>query len=86
MSVTRQTYGWGVEMWLPSEEEAAELFGIHFEALHRSSAAGKAEDEALALKNGGGNRGHRIWAKSSAEGQASAPIGTRGRETQADSM
>jgi len=50
-------------MWLPSEDEAVELFARHFEALHRSGAVSKADGEALALQRAGDGRGHQIWQK-----------------------
>jgi hypothetical protein len=50
-------------MWVPSEDEAVEMFARHFEALHRSGAAAKAKQQAEILIRGGDLKGHRIWKK-----------------------
>jgi hypothetical protein len=50
-------------MWVPSEDEAVDMFARHFEALHRSGAATKAKEEADALNRSGDHKGHRIWTK-----------------------
>jgi len=48
-------------MWLPTEEEAVEMFARHFEALHRSGSAPRARQTAECLKKRGDNKGHQIW-------------------------
>ena len=48
-------------MWVPSEDEAVDMFARHFEALR--GAATKAKEEADALKRIGDHKGHRIWTK-----------------------
>ena len=50
-------------MWVPSDDEAVEIFARHFEALHRSGAAAKAKQQAEILIRGGDYSGHRIWMK-----------------------
>jgi tellurite resistance protein len=48
-------------MWLPTEEEAVEIFARHFEALHRSGSVPRARRTAESLKERGDNKGHQIW-------------------------
>jgi hypothetical protein len=50
-------------MWVPSEDEAVDMFARHFEALHRSGAATKAKREAESLHRSGDHKGHRMWTK-----------------------
>jgi hypothetical protein len=51
------------DMWVLSEDEAVDMFARHFEALHRSEAASKANQEAESLKGSGDHKGRRIWMK-----------------------
>jgi hypothetical protein len=48
-------------MWLPTEEEAVEMFARHFEALHRSGSVPRARRTAESLKECGDDKGHQIW-------------------------
>ena len=48
-------------MWLPTEDEAVEIFARHFEALHRSGSAPRARRTAESLKERGDHKGHQIW-------------------------
>jgi len=48
-------------MWLPTEEEAVDMFARHFEALHRSGAIRKAKQRASHFKNAGDHEAHRVW-------------------------
>ncbi len=50
-------------MWVPTEDEAVDMFARHFEALHRSGAASKAEQTASELESQGDSDGHRVWRK-----------------------
>ena len=50
-------------MWIPTEDDAVEMFARHFEALHKSEAASKAEEKAEHLKQTGDHEGHRVWSK-----------------------
>ena len=50
-------------MWIPSEDEAVEMFARHFEARHRSAAVRKADEKLSALKAAGDDEGYRIWQK-----------------------
>jgi len=50
-------------MWIPTQDEAVEMFARHFEALHRAGAAAKAKQQAEILIRGGDYSGHRIWTK-----------------------
>ena len=50
-------------MWVPTEDEAVEMFARHFEALHRSGAIRKAEQRASHFKSAGDHEGHRVWQK-----------------------
>ena len=53
----------GVTMWVPTEDEAVEMFARHFEALHRSGAVMRAKEKAEFLKQTGDVEGHRVWNK-----------------------
>jgi len=48
-------------MWLPTQDDAVEIFARHFEALHRSGSALHARQTADRLKESGDHEGHRIW-------------------------
>jgi hypothetical protein len=48
-------------MWVPTEDEAIEMYARHFEALHRSGSATLARQTATELNAKGDRNGHRIW-------------------------
>jgi hypothetical protein len=48
-------------MWVPTEDEAIEMFARHFEALHRSGSATLARETAKALNAKGDRDGRKIW-------------------------
>jgi len=48
-------------MWVPTKEEAVDMFARHFEACHRSGAAERAKQRAASLKAKGDQEGHKIW-------------------------
>ena len=48
-------------MWVPTKEEAVDMFARHFEACHRSGAAERAKQRAASLKANGDHEGHKIW-------------------------
>lgn len=50
-------------MWIPSEDEAVDMFARQFLARHKIGAAGQAEETASALKAHGDENGFRIWEK-----------------------
>ena len=51
----------GMEMWVPTQEQAVEMYARHFEALHRNGSATLARQTAAAMKAKGDNDGHKIW-------------------------
>ncbi len=50
-------------MWVPSEDDAVEMFARHFEARHRGGAIAKATEAASTLKAAGDEPGHKVWIK-----------------------
>ena len=48
-------------MWVPTKEEAVDMFARHLEACHRSGAAERAKQRAAFLKAKGNQEGHKIW-------------------------
>lgn len=50
-------------MWVPTEDDAVEMFARHFEALHRSGAAAKAKQKAFELRDRGDRTGYAVWKK-----------------------
>jgi hypothetical protein len=48
-------------MWVPTQDEAIEMYARHFEALHRSGSATLARQTAAAMKAKGDHGGHKIW-------------------------
>lgn len=50
-------------MWIPTEQDAVDMFSRHFEALHRSGAAAKADQRAAELRRSGDISGHAMWKK-----------------------
>ena len=50
-------------MWVPSEDDAVDIFARHFEALHRAGAIRKAEQTAAALNSRGDAEGHQLWTR-----------------------
>jgi len=48
-------------MWVPTKEEAVDMFARHFEACHRSGAVERARQKAVSLKAKGDHEGHNIW-------------------------
>ncbi len=51
----------GLCMWVPTKEDAVEMFARHYEALHRSGSVFRARDMAVALQTKGDSEGHAIW-------------------------
>ena len=49
------------QMWVPTKEEAVDMFARHFEACHRSGAVERARQKAVSLKAKGDHEGHNIW-------------------------
>jgi hypothetical protein len=47
--------------WVPTKEEAVEMFARYFEACHRSGAIGRARQIASSLEAKGDHEGHKIW-------------------------
>jgi hypothetical protein len=48
-------------MWVPTRDEAVEIFARHFEARYRSGAAKRAKETAATMKTKGDHEGHKIW-------------------------
>jgi len=48
-------------MWMPTEDEAVEMFARHLVARHRAGASPRARQKAESLKSQGDLRGHQIW-------------------------
>jgi hypothetical protein len=48
-------------MWVPTQDDAVEMFARQFEARHRSGSATRARETAAALKAKGDHGGHKIW-------------------------
>ena len=48
-------------MWVPTRDDAADMFARHFEACHRSGAVERAKQKAASLKAKGDHEGHKIW-------------------------
>jgi hypothetical protein len=48
-------------MWVPTQDEAIEMYARHFEALHRSGSAARARETAAAMKAKGDHKGHKVW-------------------------
>lgn len=51
-------------MWIPTEQDAVDMFSRHFEALHRSGAANKADKRASDLRQAGDISGHVMWKEA----------------------
>ena len=50
-------------MWTPTGSEAVNIFARHFEARHRSGAAGRARNTAAHLKDTGDLPGSALWSE-----------------------
>jgi hypothetical protein len=50
-------------MWVPSEDEAVDMFARYFAARHKNGAVTKAEQQAGSLNRSGDHEGHRVWSK-----------------------
>jgi hypothetical protein len=48
-------------MWMPTEDEAVEMFARHFAARHMAGASPRAREKAESLKSQGDLRGHKVW-------------------------
>ena len=48
-------------MWVPTRDDAVDMFARHFEACHRSGAVERAKQKAASLKAKGDHEGHKIW-------------------------
>jgi hypothetical protein len=48
-------------MWVPTRDEAVEMFARHLEAACRSGSARRARKTAEAMKVKGDHEGHQIW-------------------------
>ena len=48
-------------MWVPTRDDAVDMFARHFESCHRSGAVERAKQKAACLKAKGDHKGHKIW-------------------------
>jgi hypothetical protein len=48
-------------MWVPTRNEAVDMFARHFEARHRHGAFARAKEIAASMKAKDDHDGHRIW-------------------------
>ena len=48
-------------MWMPTEDEAVEMFARYLVARHKAGASPRARQKAESLKSQGDLRGHKIW-------------------------
>ena len=47
-------------MWVPTRDDAVDMFARHFEACHRSGAVERAKQKAASFKAKGDHDGHKI--------------------------
>ena len=48
-------------MWVPTRDDAVDMFARHLEASHRSGAVERAKQKAASLKAKGDHEGHKVW-------------------------
>lgn len=52
---------WGSHMWIPTKNDAVEMFARQFGARHRHGAVRRARERAEALDAKGDHEGSQIW-------------------------
>ena len=52
---------WGSQMWIPTKNDAVEMFARQFGARHRNGAVRRARETAAALNAKGDHEGSQMW-------------------------
>jgi len=50
-------------MWIPTEDDAVEMFARYFHAVHKDLVSSRAKKTAESLKTKGDLDGHEIWSR-----------------------
>lgn len=48
-------------MWVPTQDDAIDMFARYFESRYRSGSATRAREAAAEMKAKGDHHGHKIW-------------------------